>query len=105
MVNVLSFSEVGGHRVNEDAFAVQQHPFDSGLWLCFLADGQGGQPGGGPAAQLACRTALTAAVCCSPEQLSDGRTWSGILHLADDAVSKDPSAGFTTLIGLCIRRH
>ncbi|HVS40227.1 MAG TPA: hypothetical protein VMS17_32010, partial [Gemmataceae bacterium] len=48
MISVLSFSEVGGHRVNEDAFAVQQHPLDPGMWLCFVADGQGGQPGGGP---------------------------------------------------------
>jgi serine/threonine protein phosphatase PrpC len=105
MVSVFSFSEVGGHRANEDAFAVQQHPLDSGLWLCFVADGQGGQPGGGPAAQLACRSALAAAAACRPERLGDERVWSGILRQADRAVTDDPAAGFTTLVGLALIRE
>src|SRR5438270_11790809 len=105
MVNVQSFSEVGGHRVNEDAFAVQQHPLDSGLWLCFVADGQGGQAGGGPAARRACQAALAAAAGCPPERLRDPPTWSGILKLADEAVRNDPIAGFTTFVGLCVSRH
>ena len=42
----LSFSEAGGHCSNEDAFAIKQHPLDSHLWLCFVADGQGGRAGG-----------------------------------------------------------
>jgi serine/threonine protein phosphatase PrpC len=105
MVSVLSFSEVGGHRVNEDAFAVQQHPLDPGLWLCFVADGQGGQSGGGPAAQLACRSALAAAAACRPERLSDERTWSDLLRRADQAVRDDPAAGFTTLVGLGLVRN
>ena len=61
MVTSLSFSEVGGHRVNEDAMAVQQHPADPNLWVCVIADGQGGQAGGGPASQLACETMMAAA--------------------------------------------
>ncbi len=44
MVNVLSFSEVGGHAVNEDAFAVERHPADDTCWLCCLADGQSSGP-------------------------------------------------------------
>jgi serine/threonine protein phosphatase PrpC len=104
MLAVSSFSEVGGHRVNEDAFAVQPHPLDPGVWLCFVADGQGGQAGGGPAAQLACRSALAAAVACRPERLSDERAWSGILQEVDQSVRDDRSAGLTTLVALGLVR-
>jgi serine/threonine protein phosphatase PrpC len=100
MVRAESFSEVGGHRVNEDAFAVQQHPDDPDLWLCFVADGQGGQAGGGPAARLACQAASDAARACSPAGLGLSSVWSGLLQEADVAVAADPVAGFTTLLGL-----
>jgi hypothetical protein len=43
MVAVFSFTEVGGHLVNEDAFLVQPHPQDPACWLLLLADGQGGR--------------------------------------------------------------
>ncbi len=105
MVSVLTFSEVGGHRVNEDVFAVQQHPLDPGLWLYFVADGQGGQSGGGPAAQLACRIALAAAAAFRPERLTHEGTWSAILQEADLAVRDHPAAGFTTLVGLGVAQH
>ncbi len=99
MVQVASFSEVGGHSVNEDVFAVQPHLSKPDLWICFLADGQGGQPGGRAAAGRACQTALDAAIRCPTEQLIDPRSWSDILRLADSAVQTDTTAGFTTLIG------
>ena len=102
MINVLSFSEVGGHRLNEDAFVVQEHPSEPGLWLCFVADGQGGQAGGGLAARLACQVALEAVLKCPPESLSKPRTWSSIFQMADEAVRTEPAAGFTTLVGLCV---
>jgi hypothetical protein len=38
MVAVVTFSEVGGHAVNEDAYAVERHPGDPDCWLCCLAD-------------------------------------------------------------------
>lgn len=104
MVSVHTFSEAGGHPQNEDAFAVQQHPLDPDLWLCFVADGQGGRSGGGPAARLACQAALDAAVKQRPERLADPAAWSGILRLADEAVRVDPTAGFTTFVGLCVGR-
>lgn len=91
--------------MNEDAFRVQAHPLASDCWLCLLADGMGGQAGGGPAAQLACRAALDAALACRPEQLLRPRTWSGLLQTADAAVAADPVAGFTTLVGLCVYRN
>src|SRR5262245_36356149 len=104
MIRVLTFTEVGGHRVNEDAVEVRPHPADAGCWLCCLADGQGGQPGGGPAARLACRTALDLALAHDPERLTDPDAWPSLLRQADQAVEADRDAGFTTLIGLAITR-
>jgi PPM family protein phosphatase len=104
MIDVQSCSEVGSHLLNEDAFRVQAHPLDPDCWICVVADGQGGQAGGGPAAQLACQTALAAALGCRLDTLVDPLTWSGILRVADAAVASDPGAGFTTLVGLCIHR-
>jgi PPM family protein phosphatase len=102
MVSVLSFSEVGGHRVNEDAFAVRPHPAGPDCWLCLLADGQGGRAGGARAAQLACETALARALKCPPQCLADGAVWASVLGQADAAVSADAEAGYTTLVGLCV---
>ena len=102
MITLHTFSEVGGHRVNEDAFLVKEHPLEAGHWLCVLADGQGGQAGGGLAAQVVCETALAAAVACRPERLILPHTWVSIVQQADMAVSADPAAGFTTLVGLCV---
>jgi serine/threonine protein phosphatase PrpC len=102
MVSVLSFSEAGGHPLNEDSFIVVPHSLDPDCWLCFLADGQGGQPGGGPAAELACRSAHAAAERCPPDRLLDPAAWPGILRRADLAVEAHPAAGYTTLVGLGI---
>jgi len=103
MVGVTTFTEAGGHPVNEDAFLVRQHPDDPDCWLSFLADGQGGRKGGGEAARLACRAALDVASGVRPERLVDGRAWPFLLRLADFAVAADVVAGFTTLIGFCVR--
>lgn len=102
MVAVFSISEAGGHPVNEDAFLVQRHPNDAESWICTLADGQGGQLGGGPASKLACQTVMTQALARQPNELMDGATWSAILNQADAAVAADKKAGFTTLIGFCV---
>ncbi len=104
MIGVTSFSEAGGHPVNEDAFEVLRLPGDLDVWLCFLADGQGGRAGGGPAAQLACRTAAEAALRLSPSALDDPRAWETVLREADQAVTANLAAGFTTLLGFAIRR-
>jgi serine/threonine protein phosphatase PrpC len=104
MVGVESYSEVGGHRLNEDAFRVQAHPLAPDCWLCLVADGQGGQTGGGPAAQLACQVALRAALACRPAGLIDPPIWCDILRQADAAVAADSGAGLTTLLALCVYR-
>jgi serine/threonine protein phosphatase PrpC len=102
-VEVTTLTESGGHPLNEDAFLVQQHPADPDCWLCFLADGQGGRSGGGEAARLACRAGLDVAVRARPERPLDGRTWATVLSGVDYAVASDVEAGFTTLVGFCIR--
>ena len=100
MLSTHHFSEVGGHAVNEDAFALKQHPLDPELWICIVADGQGGQAGGGRAAAVACQTALTRSIALTPKDLSQPHTWSGIVAAADEAVRADPEAGYTTLVAL-----
>jgi serine/threonine protein phosphatase PrpC len=102
MVTVTTFTEAGGHPVNEDAFLTLTHPTDHTCQLCFLADGQGGRSGGAEASKLACSVSASAASRLSPAKLSRPSSWQGILEEADQAVAKDPQAGFTTLIGFCI---
>jgi serine/threonine protein phosphatase PrpC len=99
---VTTFSEAGGHPLNEDAFAVQAHPADAGLLLCALADGQGGRAGGARAAALACRVAVEAAARLTPADAIEPDAWDAILRQADAAVEADPEAGFTTLICLAL---
>jgi PPM family protein phosphatase len=103
MINVTSFSEAGGHPVNEDAFIVRRHPSGNPeCWLCFLADGQGGCAGGADAARIACRTAAEAALRLEARELIKPAAWHAILRQADRAVYDDPEAGFTTLLGFFI---
>jgi len=101
-VEVTTFTEAGGHPVNEDAFLVQQHPAAPVSWLCFLADGQGGRSGGGEAARLACGTGLDGAVRVKPGLLAGGRSWAALLRASDFAVAVDVAPGFTTLVGFFI---
>ena len=101
MIRTYSFSAVGGHAVNEDAFALHPLPNAAG-WVVALADGQGGRAGGRRAAQLACEAAARSALTLSMKSLSDGSSWPDLLASADAAVAADREAGFTTLVGLCV---
>jgi PPM family protein phosphatase len=102
MVKVETFSEIGGHLVNEDALAVEQHPSDPNCWLCCLADGQGGRAGGQQAASLAVRVAMDAVRRLPVRHLLSPAAWVSLLRQADATVEIAPDAGFTTLIGLGI---
>ncbi len=102
MIKVFTFSEAGGHPVNEDAFEIQCHPTDDQCWICILADGQGGRAGGGRAARLACRIAMEAATGYPPNTLRGVGCWLKISGAADAGVCADPEAGFTTMVGLCL---
>ena len=102
MIRVTTFSEAGGHPENEDAFVVQPHPSGADRWLCFLADGQGGQSGGAEASRVDCRVAMEAAVQFPIQDLRNPDSWLAILSEADHVVSADPGAGYTTLVGIVI---
>lgn len=67
-----------------------------------FGDGQGGQFGGAAAAQTAVARCIDLALGYSVKQLLDRLTWREILGAADEAVSDNAEAGFTTLIGLCV---
>ncbi len=102
MIQSFSYSEAGGHAVNEDAFCVSPHPQNPDCWLVALADGQGGRAGGRQASQLACDTVIDAASATDAQSLRNPLIWTSLLRAADLAVAADPDAGFTTLIGLCL---
>jgi hypothetical protein len=103
VIKVFSASEAGGHSVNEDAFLVRQHPDDSSCWICALADGQGGRSGGGRAAQFAAFWLMRLAEHQSPSLLMDVRAWATFFQQTDASVEADKDAGFTTLVGLCVK--
>jgi serine/threonine protein phosphatase PrpC len=102
VIQVFTHSEVGGHAENEDAFFVDQHPADGKCWICALADGQGGRSGGGAAARIAVHAVRDMVMSQPPNTLADSWQWERILQSADAKVAKDPTAGFTTLIGFCV---
>jgi serine/threonine protein phosphatase PrpC len=102
MPNVFSFTEAGGHVTNEDAFLIERHPADAECLLCALADGQGGRAGGRRAAEVACRSALDAAVQHAVPHLANTVVWPTILRFADESVAADGDAGFTTLVAFCV---
>ncbi len=95
-------SEAGHNHKNEDVVEVKTHPKDASILLCALADGQGGQFGGAAASQIAVEKCIELASTYSAKQLLDSSTWYEILSGADDAVSDEQNAGYTTLISLCV---
>ncbi len=103
MVEVHTISEPGGHAINEDAYFFNAHPTDAGCWLCCVADGQGGRAGGARAAQLACQSVIEVACRTPVGMLVGARAWGFLLQGADQSIAADSEAGFTTLIGFCIR--
>ena len=103
MPTFTSFTETGGdHKANEDVFAVVAHPLDPDIVICVMADGLGGQPGGGRAAEVACRTVVDAAKETPPYRLEWPATWPKLLRAADEAVRADAAAGLTTVVALSV---
>lgn len=102
MIRVATHTEAGGPAHNEDAFVIRPHPADPESYLCAVADGQGGQPGGGPAARRACDAFLAVASQATLPELMLLRVWDDILAYVDRAVADDADAGFTTLVTFCI---
>ena len=102
MIRTFTHTEVGGHAHNEDAFVLRPHPDDPQSFLGAVADGQGGRPGGGAAAQCACETFLRVASQATLPELMLLRVWDDILAYVDRTVADDAEAGFTTLVTFCI---
>lgn len=97
----LVYSEAGHNHLNEDCVRAHFRPYNAGLLVGVLADGQGGQFGGGVAARLAVQNCFNRALACSPAELLERAKWREILQHADASVEAESEAGFTTLIGLC----
>lgn len=64
-----------------------------------MADGVGGQPGGGVAAQLAVETVELEGAALIRRPV---RYWRGLVQALDDALAAHPDSGQTTLIALCL---
>lgn len=101
-IEILGFSKRGHHAENEDAYQTQTHPTDLQCVVGALADGQGGQPGGREAAQIAARTAVRSICSHQPVELASPFQWESFLREADLAVSRDPDSGYTTLVALAV---
>src|SRR5436309_4220580 len=105
MLTVAHCTEIGCGPVNEDSFLVRPHPTDGNCLLCAVADGQGGQPLGGPAARLACQVCIDLASRATPDRLASPIVWADIIRQTDQTVAGDRTAGLTTLVGLSISGH
>lgn len=102
MCIVSSLSVAGGHATNEDAFEIMRHPGGQPCWIGALADGQGGQSGGGEAARLACQVVIETVSSQPVSRAATAKTWCSALHRADERVYADRSSGYTTLIGFAV---
>lgn len=95
-------SEGGYGHTNEDVVEVRAHPHEYGVTLCALADGVGGQAGGGMAAYWAVQGALDCADEFDTKQLRAEATWISIAQTVDAMGQELESAGagYTTLVCL-----
>ena len=84
---------------------MEPHPLDRDCLLGVVADGQGGQPDGGPAARIACRMWLDVAGCETPQQLFHGGMIEHTVHLVDRQICEEDGAGFTTLVGWAVWKN
>ncbi len=102
MTYVYNYTCAAEQTENQDAFDFRPHPLNASITLCALADGQGGRTGAAEAADLACRVCIETAARHSTLELCSPDAWIDILRRADQAVARDPYAGFTTLVGFCV---
>jgi serine/threonine protein phosphatase PrpC len=101
-METFSFTKAGGHIENQDAFEIALHPYESSLHLCAIADGQGGRAGGAEAAPPCMHDGSGENVVNIAQTTHPPWAWQAIVSAADQAVAKDPDAGFTTLIAFCL---
>jgi hypothetical protein len=95
MIHTYSFSEPGGHIINEDAFVLRPLAEMPDYWMACIADGQGGRAGGAKAAQLAC-------IVCAERVQDIHANWQDVLTIADQTVATNTDAGFTTVAAFIV---
>ena len=76
-------------------------PLSGGTVVLAVADGVGGQPGGGLAAQFALDTIRELAPTLLYRR---SQTWQRLLRAIDNGLVQDPEAGLTTLVVICLSR-
>jgi serine/threonine protein phosphatase PrpC len=91
-----------GYGENQDALVIMPHPKKPSLLLMAIADGQGGQPGGKAAAQMACNMIVAEASKCKPWRLLWTKKWTALMKRTDRAIRDNADAGFTTLIAFAV---
>ncbi len=96
------FSEAGEGQENQDVAHAELHPDDGITLLCAIGDGQGGRSGGKVAAEIAVQEVMTEAKREHVAVLADCAFWNRTLRVADTAVLNTASAGYTTLVCLCV---
>lgn len=101
-MKIVTHTEAGGKPVNEDFILARRHPMDESIWICCIADGQGGRSNGASAAKMACEAFFQSARAVFPAELFKDRTIPGLLSLVDGRVSI--TGGFTTLAVLVLDR-
>ncbi len=101
-MTIRTHSEPGGKVHNEDYVLSRRHPADSSVFICVLADGQGGRSNGAEAAKTACESVWNEASGLPPRSLFEGETWLRIMDTADRAAAL--TGGFTTLVAVAINR-
>ena len=99
-MEVHTHTEAGGKIANEDYLISRRHPASDSIYICLLADGQGGRANGALAARTACEAAWNFVVSLSRDQLFDDGTWIRVLEHADRETVQ--TGGCTTLIALAV---
>jgi PPM family protein phosphatase len=102
MINKFIHTESGYNHQNEDFISVVKHNIDSEIIIGSLADGQGGQSGGGSAAKLAVTKSIELIANTNIDELIKEYKWIQICKTVDQYVSDDKDAGYTTLINLAV---
>jgi PPM family protein phosphatase len=101
MYDVARFEDSYRNETEDRADIIPLGGGDDGIVLV-VADGVGGRPGGGAAAEEAVRWTREAVPSLPPRERRDPRTWHHLAKKIDEAIAGEEDAGETTLVILCI---
>lgn len=100
-MKVVTHTEAGGGKANQDYLVAERHPLAADTWICAIADGQGGRPEGDKASSIACRSVAEICRRTPSDHLAQPGAWMDILADANARVASG-TEGFTTLIGFAV---